>query len=252
MPTLYTTTGSPERGYRSVLTTSENDYVIVYRCTATVSSYSNFSDTIVHVKAIAPSPSTQSLTLTSTTISASSFTSSTADQNISDGGNGEDVFYGTLMPTTSSIANTNDDNFEIVTSTATTITPKGTIAKDMEQCTKTITLTAKLTSTPVSEICACKNVDKDPCTESTAVIAGGVGGGIILCQILVCLPIAIFCICNRSAYSKKVETHSNTAYGVVPARRREEPVYDVINQPLNQSAAKLPLSSNVATASTAM
>ncbi|CAI8019752.1 hypothetical protein GBAR_LOCUS11852, partial [Geodia barretti] len=206
MPTLYTTTGSPERGYRSVLTTSENDYVIVYRCTATVSSYSNFSDTIVHVKAIAPSPSTQSLTLTSTTISASSFTSSTADQNISDGGNGEDVFYGTLMPTTSSIANTNDDNFEIVTSTATTITPKGTIAKDMEQCTKTITLTAKLTSTPVSEICACKNVDKDPCTESTAVIAGGVGGGIILCQILVCLPIAIFCICNRSAYSKKVET----------------------------------------------
>ena len=65
-------------------------------------------------------------------------------------------------------------------------------------------------------------------TESTAVIAGGVGGGIILCQILVCLP--IFCI---------------------PARR-EEPVYDVINQPLNQTAAKLPLSPNVATASTAM
>ena len=48
---------------------------------------------------------------------------------ILDGGNGEDVFYGTLMPTTSSIANTNDDNFEIVTSTATTITPKSTIAK---------------------------------------------------------------------------------------------------------------------------
>ncbi|CAI8013744.1 hypothetical protein GBAR_LOCUS8669 [Geodia barretti] len=122
----------------------------------------------------------------------------------------------------------------------------------MEQCTKTITLTTTLTSTPVSEICACKNVDKEPCTESTAVIAGGVGGGIILCQILVCLPIAIFCICNRSAYSKKVETYSNTAYGVVPARRREEPEYEVINQPLNQSSAKLPLSSNVAIASTAM
>ncbi|CAI8013740.1 hypothetical protein GBAR_LOCUS8669 [Geodia barretti] len=218
MPTLYTTTGSPERGYQSVLTTSENDTVntIIYRCTATVSSYSNFSETIVHVK---------------------------------DGGNGEDTYF---MPTSSSIANTNDDNFEIVTSTATTITPKSTIAKDMEQCTKTITLTTTLTSTPVSEICACKNVDKEPCTESTAVIAGGVGGGIILCQILVCLPIAIFCICNRSAYSKKVETYSNTAYGVVPARRREEPEYEVINQPLNQSSAKLPLSSNVAIASTAM
>ncbi|CAI8013739.1 hypothetical protein GBAR_LOCUS8669 [Geodia barretti] len=134
------------------------------------------------------SPSTQSLTLT---VSANSFTIA---QSISDGGNGEDTYF---MPTSSSIANTNDDNFEIVTSTATTITPKSTIAKDMEQCTKTITLTTTLTSTPVSEICACKNVDKEPCTESTAVIAGGVGGGIILCQILVCLPIAIFCICNR-------------------------------------------------------
>ncbi|CAI8054570.1 hypothetical protein GBAR_LOCUS29769 [Geodia barretti] len=85
--------------------------------------------------------------------------------------------------------------------------------------------------------------------ESTAVIAGGVGGGIILCQILV---IAIFCICNRSTYSKKVETHSNTAYGVVPAIRREEPEYEVINQPLKQTAVKLPLSRNVATASTVM
>ncbi|CAI8041877.1 hypothetical protein GBAR_LOCUS23235 [Geodia barretti] len=122
--------------------------------------------------------------------------------------------------------------------------------KDMEQCTKTITLATTVASTPVSEMCA--YVDKEPCTESTAVIAGSVGGGIILCQILVCLPIAIFGICNRSAYSKKVETHSNTAYGVVPARRREEPEYEVINQPLKQTAAKLPLSRNVATASTAM
>ena len=52
MPTLYTTTGSPERGYQSVLTTSEkNDTVntIIYRCTATVSSYSSFSDTTVYL-----------------------------------------------------------------------------------------------------------------------------------------------------------------------------------------------------------
>ncbi|CAI8013741.1 hypothetical protein GBAR_LOCUS8669 [Geodia barretti] len=66
------------------------------------------------------SPSTQSLTLT---VSANSFTIA---QSISDGGNGEDTYF---MPTSSSIANTNDDNFEIVTSTATTITPKSTIAK---------------------------------------------------------------------------------------------------------------------------
>ncbi|CAI8036772.1 Receptor-type tyrosine-protein phosphatase H, partial [Geodia barretti] len=109
MPTLYTTTGSPERGYQSVLTTSENYTVntTIYRCNATVSSYSNFSETIVDVKAIAPSPSTQSLTLTSTTVSVSSFTSSTIAQNISDGGNGEDTYS---MPTTSSVANTNSDN----------------------------------------------------------------------------------------------------------------------------------------------
>ena len=51
MPTLYTTTGSPERGYESVLTTSENDTAntIIYRCTATVSSHSNFSETTVHL-----------------------------------------------------------------------------------------------------------------------------------------------------------------------------------------------------------
>ncbi|CAI8019748.1 hypothetical protein GBAR_LOCUS11852 [Geodia barretti] len=243
MPTLYTTTGSPERGYQSVLTTSENDTgnTIIYRCTATVSSYSNFSEITVHVKAIAPSPSTQSLTLTSTTVSASSFTSSTIAQNISDGGSGED------MPTTSNM------DSDVAIPTATTITPKSTIATDMEARTKTITLTTTVTSTPVSEMCGyTKDIDKEPFTESTAVIAGGVGGGIILCQILVCLPIAIFCICNRSAYSKKVETHSNTAYGMVPARRREEPVYDVINQPLSQSAVKLPLSPNVAIASTAI
>ena len=54
MPTLYTTTGSPERGYQSVLTTSENntDSAFFYRCNATVSSYSNFSGITVHVKVV--------------------------------------------------------------------------------------------------------------------------------------------------------------------------------------------------------
>ena len=44
---------STERGYyQSVLTTSEDDTVntIFYRCTATVSSYSSFSDTTIFVK----------------------------------------------------------------------------------------------------------------------------------------------------------------------------------------------------------
>ena len=54
MPTLYTTTGSPERGYQSVLTTSEDDTVntIIYRCTATVSSYSSFNDIAIFVEGI--------------------------------------------------------------------------------------------------------------------------------------------------------------------------------------------------------
>ena len=54
MATLYTTTGSPESGYQSVLTTSEDDTfnAIIYRCNATVSSYSNFSETAVYVKGV--------------------------------------------------------------------------------------------------------------------------------------------------------------------------------------------------------
>ncbi|CAI8012112.1 hypothetical protein GBAR_LOCUS7772, partial [Geodia barretti] len=53
MPTLYTTTGSPERGYQSVLTTSENDTgnTIIYRCTATTLGYSSFSDITILVEA---------------------------------------------------------------------------------------------------------------------------------------------------------------------------------------------------------
>ena len=46
---------STERGYyQSVLTTSENDTVIIiiYRCTATVSSYSSFSDVKVVIQGI--------------------------------------------------------------------------------------------------------------------------------------------------------------------------------------------------------
>ena len=55
MPTLYTTTGSPERGYQSVLTTSENDTLnntIIYRCTATTLGYYSFSDTTILVEGI--------------------------------------------------------------------------------------------------------------------------------------------------------------------------------------------------------
>ena len=54
MPTLYITTGSPERGYQSVLTTSENDTVntIFYRCTATTLGYSSFSDITIFVEGI--------------------------------------------------------------------------------------------------------------------------------------------------------------------------------------------------------
>ena len=136
------------------------------------------------------------------------------------------------MPTTSSIANTNDDNFEIVTSTATTITPKSTIAKG-EPIKQSHWLSAfftfqiwsnvlkqslsqprslllpsvkyvhvkvswsKLSIITIRPFSSSSDVDKEPCTESTAVIAGGVGGGIILCLIFVCLLIAIFCICNR-------------------------------------------------------
>ena len=52
MSTLYTTTGSPERGYQSVLTTSENDTVntTIYRCIATTSNHSSYSDTTVLVE----------------------------------------------------------------------------------------------------------------------------------------------------------------------------------------------------------
>ncbi|CAI7989214.1 Receptor-type tyrosine-protein phosphatase H, partial [Geodia barretti] len=49
------TTGSPERGYQSVLTTSENDTLnntIIYRCTATTLGYYSFSDTTILVEAV--------------------------------------------------------------------------------------------------------------------------------------------------------------------------------------------------------
>ena len=46
--TEYTTTGSPESGYQSILTTTAND-TIVYRCTARVSTVREFNDTIVIV-----------------------------------------------------------------------------------------------------------------------------------------------------------------------------------------------------------
>ena len=55
MPALYTTTGSPERGYQSVLTTSENDSTVnttIYRCTATALGYSSYSDITVYFEGI--------------------------------------------------------------------------------------------------------------------------------------------------------------------------------------------------------
>ena len=46
-----TTTGSPESGYHSILTTTENDTVnmIIYRCRARISDTKNFSDVIITV-----------------------------------------------------------------------------------------------------------------------------------------------------------------------------------------------------------
>ena len=61
---------------------------------------------------------------------------------------------------------------------------------------------------------------------------------------------ALYSNLDRSAYSKKVKTHTNTAYGVVPPRR-EDPVYDVILSN-NTAAAKPPLYERAATASTTM
>ena len=55
MPALYTTTGSPEGGYQSVLTTSENDSTVnttIYRCTATANNHSSFSDATVYFEGI--------------------------------------------------------------------------------------------------------------------------------------------------------------------------------------------------------
>ena len=53
MPALYTTTGSPERGYQSVLTTSENDSTVnttIYRCTASTYKHSNSKDATVVIR----------------------------------------------------------------------------------------------------------------------------------------------------------------------------------------------------------
>ena len=49
-----TTTGSPESGYQSILTTTENDTVnmIIYRCRARISDTKNFSDVIVTIEGL--------------------------------------------------------------------------------------------------------------------------------------------------------------------------------------------------------
>ena len=44
-----TTIGSPEGGYQSILTNTENDTVI-YRCSARISATNNFSDAIVTIE----------------------------------------------------------------------------------------------------------------------------------------------------------------------------------------------------------
>ena len=49
--TEYTTTGSPENGYQSILTTTAND-TIVYRCTARLSTVREFNDTTVIVQGV--------------------------------------------------------------------------------------------------------------------------------------------------------------------------------------------------------
>ena len=53
-PTEYdiTRTGSPESGYQSILTTTENDTVnmIIYRCRARISDTNKFSDVIVTIE----------------------------------------------------------------------------------------------------------------------------------------------------------------------------------------------------------
>ena len=93
---------------------------------------------------------------------------------ISDGGSGEGT-HGTLMPTTSSIANMNSDIIETAIPTATTITPKSMIAKG-EPIKQSQWLSGFLTFqiwnnvlkqslsprrsllyTPVSEMCTCKS-----------------------------------------------------------------------------------------------
>ncbi|CAI8013974.1 hypothetical protein GBAR_LOCUS8789, partial [Geodia barretti] len=228
MPTLYTTTGSPERGYQSVLTTSENDTIIVYRCTAKTLRYSESKDTTAFIRVVQSPPSnvngcTSFVTLTTTVTSSETATvvSSTSikpsttlqitgtatvavnktvtpAEDIALSSHSSDTRL--FSPTTTPASNSN-----MVIATSVTSASVITCAEDIEPCTRrSITPTRKnmviaTPATPVSETCSCtKDVDKEPCsTESTAVIAGGVGGGIILCQILVCLPIAIFCICNR-------------------------------------------------------
>ena len=82
MPALYTTTGSPERGYQSVLTTSENDSTVnttIYRCTATALGYSSFSDTTVHLEGIKTYSVTYSLKIMLTFLVANNFCPTTSN-----------------------------------------------------------------------------------------------------------------------------------------------------------------------------
>ena len=82
MPALYTSTGSPERGYQSVLTTSENDSTVnttIYRCTATALGYSSSSDITVYYEGIETYSVTYSLQIMLTFLVANNFCPNTSN-----------------------------------------------------------------------------------------------------------------------------------------------------------------------------
>ena len=57
VPTHYTTIGSQERGYQSVLSTSEDGSVttVIYRCIANTPNHSSFSDITVTIEEVVQS-----------------------------------------------------------------------------------------------------------------------------------------------------------------------------------------------------
>ena len=279
MPALYTTTGSPERGYQSVLTTSENDSTVnttLYRCTASTYNHSSSSDTTVHLEGIGNQwiqvtptqmipvfintvlcqwklntqftcsvlplgpistanelttfvKSTTTLTRRETTIVTSILTSiipiqvtSTANRlsvQVTSTACVKVISTATVQVT--STATTSTVSVQVTSTVSVTVTTTVDPATTIHSMTTTAPTTTPTTSTviatpvrEITEIPTCNegeskkrrllnffyisDVDVESCTDgTTAVIVGGVGGGIILCQIFVCLPVVIFCICKR-------------------------------------------------------